>query len=245
MAVAPTPAHPERDRRFPSALLIPVLFFVLGCLAVLLLYRLDVLGGSGARSANHGSGVAASQTRDLAPFHAVELTGSNNVIIRVGGAQSVVVKGDDNLVDRITTEVQSGRLDIGTTLDSFSTKSPMSVEISVPSLDALTLSGAGNIAVTGVDAQGFTVDLPGSGTVTASGTTSRLDVTLGGSGTLQFSRLVANDVRAVLEGTGTIFVTATASIDASVSGVGSILYGGSPQHVSRNVSGTGSISASQ
>ena len=83
--------------------------------------------------------------------------------------------------------------------------------------------------------------MPGSGTLTGSGTTTRLDVTVSGSGTVQFTRLVANDVRAVVSGSGSIFITATKSLDASVPGAGAILYVGNPQEVTKSVTGTGAI----
>ena len=188
MTVAPTSVHPGREHPF-RWLLIAILAFLLGGLAVALLYGADVFEGSSSSSGVQGSGVAASETRDVRPFASVELAGSNNVVIRVGAQQSVVVKADDNLLDRVTTRVQSGTLVIGNTPGSFSTKSPMSVEVGVPTLSALTLSGSGNIVVGGLEAASLAVTLPGSGTLTASGTTTRLGVTVSGSGMVQFSRL--------------------------------------------------------
>ena len=61
---------------------------------------------------------------------------------------------------------------------------------------------------------------------------------------VQLTRLVATNVRADVSGSGSIFVTATESLDASVSGSGAILYTGSPQDVSRNVTGSGAITGS-
>jgi hypothetical protein len=83
--------------------------------------------------------------------------------------------------------------------------------------------------------------LPGSGTLTGSGTATKLDVTVNGSGSVQFTQLVANDVRAVVSGSGSIFVTATESLDASVSGSGAVLYAGSPHGVTKSVTGSGVI----
>ena len=76
--------------------------------------------------------------------------------------------------------------------------------------------------------------MPGSGTLTGSGTATRLDVTVDGSGSVQFMRLAA----------GSIFLTATRRLDASVSGSGSILYAGSPRDVIKNVTGSGAIAGS-
>ncbi len=246
MTVAPTPVHPEREQHRSRWLLVAVLAFLLGGVSVALLYHVDVFGGSStsATSTTVGSGVSTTQARDLAAFKSVELAGGNNVVIHVGEKQSVVVRADDNLLDRVTTEVQSGKLVIANTPGSLTTTSPMSVEVRVPTLDALTLSGSGNVVVDGIEAESLTVTLPGSGTFTGSGTARRLDVSVGGSGTVQFTRLVAHDVRAVVGGSGSIFITATNSLDASVSGSGAILYTGNPQDVTRSVTGSGVITGS-
>lgn len=245
MSIVPASAHPGGRHRH-QRLLVAALAFLLGGLTVVMLYHFDVLGGTSgsagsASSATEGSGVAATQPREVAPFQSIDLAGSNNVVIRVGETQSVVVKADDNLLDRVTTEVHSGTLVIANTPGSFTTKSPMSVEAAVPTLDALTLSGSGNIVVTGVDATSFDVSLPGSGTLTGDGTATRLDVRVAGSGMVQFTRLVTTDVRADVSGSGSIFLTATKSLAASVSGSGAILYTGDPQDVTRDVTGSGAI----
>jgi Putative auto-transporter adhesin, head GIN domain len=130
---------------------------------------------------------------------------------------------------------------IANTPGSFTTRSPMSVDVNVPTLSALTPAGSGNIVVDGIEAESLKVTLPGNGTLTGSGTVTRLEVTVSGSGMVQFTRLVANDVRAVVSGSGSIFITATESLDGSVSGSGAILYAGSPQGVTKSVTGTGAI----
>ena len=161
MSIVPASAHPGGQHR-PRRLLVAALAFLLGGLTVVMLYQFDVLGGTSdtAGSATDGSGVAATQAREVSAFRSVDLAGSNNVVVRVGERQSVVVKADDNLLDRVTTEVQSGTLVIANTPGSFTTKSPMRVEIDVPALDALTLSGSGNIVVTGVEAKRLAVNPP-------------------------------------------------------------------------------------
>ena len=83
--------------------------------------------------------------------------------------------------------------------------------------------------------------MPGSGTLTGSGTAIRLAVTIGGSGVVQFTRLMANDVQAAVSGSGSIFITATDTLDASVSGSGAIFYAGNPQDVAKSVTGSGVI----
>ena len=189
-----------------------------------------------------GSGVAASQTRTLPAFTAVDLAGANNVTVHVGGTQAVVVHGDDNLITYVTTAVRAGTLAVGQNR-SFRTRSPMSVEITVPALDAVTLSGAGVLDVDGVEADHFTVRAPGSGVLAVTGTATTLDATLSGTGDVRLDALAARDATATVSGTGRILVNASHSLDATVSGVGSIVYSGGPTKLTKNVTGTGAITA--
>lgn len=243
MTVAPTSVEPRPAHHRTRWVLVAILAMLLGVLAVALLYRFDVLGSSSG-SSTRGSGVPASQTRQVAAFHSVELAGGNNVVIRVGAKQSVVVKADDNLLDRVTTTVKAGALVIGSTPGSLTPRSPMSVEVGVPSLDALALTGSGNILVDGIETERLKVTLAGSGNLFGSGTATSLDVTVSGSGNARFTQLVADEVHAVVSGSGTIFVTATRRLDASVPGTGTIIYAGNPQDVAKSVTGAGAISAS-
>lgn len=102
------------------------------------------------------------------------LAGDNNVLVRVGAKQSVVLHADSNLLRRVTTRVRSGRLVIGTTPGNLSAKSPMFVMVSLPALDGLSLKGDGNISVTGIDSRHLTVALPGSGNIDAGGSATSL-----------------------------------------------------------------------
>ena len=132
---------------------------------------------------------------------------------------------------------------IGTTPGNLSAKTPMFVAVSLPSLDRLRLQGAGNISVTGINSRNLTVALPGSGNIDATGTTTKLDVTISGEGTALLRQLIARDAKAALSGDGSIMLTATHSLTARVSGSGTILYGGNPPHVTQRVTGSGTISA--
>lgn len=193
-----------------------------------------------SNSAVRGSGIEATQARSVTTFTRVDLAGSSKVTVAVGRPQSVVVHADSNLIGHVTTRVVAGTLVIGTT-GSFTTRAPMSVEISAPSLAGLNLSGSGQLTASGIDAPKLTVMLSGSGGLYARGTAGRLDVTLGGSGQAQLGQLTVRDVHAVLSGTGLIHVTATASLNARVPGEGAIIYSGNPPQVATSVTGTGAI----
>jgi len=197
----------------------------------------DVLTGS---SAVRGSGVAASETRNVRPFTAVELAGSSNVTVQVGAPQSVVVHADDNLIGRVSTTVRSGALVIETT-GSFSTRTPMRVSVVVPEVQSVRLSGSGNLIVDGVVTSSFTASLPGSGMMLVAGRTEHLEASLQGSGQMNLHGLIAREVEVQLPGSGEIQVFATDSLHADVSGSGSVMYAGNPSQVTSAVTGSGAV----
>jgi hypothetical protein len=240
MAISSPPCRSEQAMPGNQRALVTAL--VLALIAVVALATIAVLLVRGGPSslAVQGSGVAATQSRALPVFSRLDLAGSTNVIVIAGSRQSVAVHADSNLIHHITTRVIARTLIIGTT-GSFTTRTPMNVKVSVPSLTSVTLSGSGKISVTGIKAPRLTVTLPGSGALSASGTATRLDVSLGGSGLAQLSNLIARDAHAVVTGSGLIRVTATASLNATVSGTGAIIYTGDPPHVTRSITGTGAV----
>jgi putative autotransporter adhesin-like protein len=241
MAVTSPPRRSDRPAQDlqPSLIVAVIAVLVLGAIGVALALR---GGHSSSGSGIQGSGVAASQTRAVPSFTSLDLAGGNEVNVVVGGPQSVVVNADTNLISHVTTRVVAGTLVIGDT-GSFTSRAPMNVEVSVPSLTALNLSGDGQISVTGISLPQLTVTVSGSGLLSASGTVTRLDVTLRGDGMAELSQLSARDVHAVLTGSGLIKVDAVSSLNASVPGTGLIMYTGNPAQVATSVTGTGSITA--
>jgi hypothetical protein len=242
VTVAPSPLNEHRRGHPPRVVWLVATAVVAAAVAVTvtLLLEHDVFQSSSSTSGLHGSGVVATQTRQLPSFRSVELAGANVVTVRVGGKQAVAVRGDDNLIRFITTRVTSGKLVVDQTR-SFSTKSPMGVQVTVPALGAVTLSGSGVLTVDGVRGSEFTVHVPGSGLLIAAGAVSRLDARLSGSGDVRLQELTARDVTASVSGSGRLQVYAGRTLDASLSGSGAIFYSGSPAKVTRTVSGSGAI----
>ena len=235
--------QPEVRRRFapgPSVWPLAVAgVFVAAVVAVIVVNATDGPHAGPSASSTGGSGVSVTDQREVAPFTEVELTGANTVVIHVGMPLLVAVTGDDNLVGRVTTVVRAGRLVIDNT-GSFTRKPPMRVAVSVPSLDAMELSGSGTVTVDGVTGADFNADLAGDGTLVVSGTVQGVTAVLGGAGTLDLNDLLVTDARAQLPGTGTIRVHATSTLDATLTGTGTILYRGDPTVTMRNT-GTGTV----
>ncbi len=192
---------------------------------------------------NHGekgSGDLVTQTRDVDKFDEVSLSGSFDVRVRVGEEQSISVTFDDNLIDYIQTEVRHGELRIHSD-ESFSSRHNCRVEITVPSLTDVSLSGSGDIDVTNVSGGDFSLSISGSGDVTAEGKVDQLSITVAGSGDVDARDLEALDADVHISGSGDVAVFASRYLDARVSGSGDIDYYGDPEKISSHVAGSGSI----
>ncbi len=178
----------------------------------------------------------------MAPFTGVNLAGVNVVDIHVGGSRRVTVTGERSIVPLVTTTVRSGELVIASR-GRFTTHAPLHVDVTSPTLSSVTLNGSGRLTVEGVRAPRFTVALRGSGVVRASGRTEDLRAELGGVGAVELVQLVAAHAQAVLAGSGRLTLTAARSLEASLSGTGSIVYRGNPSNVSTDVTGSGTITS--
>ncbi|HEY6178133.1 MAG TPA: head GIN domain-containing protein [Kofleriaceae bacterium] len=185
----------------------------------------------------------ASQPRSVGAFHAVDLAGTLEVQITVGKPASVEVSGDADLIDKVVTKVVDGVLVISTPdLRNIKRRDVhLRATVTAPDLSSLSLSGTGAMKVTGIANDKLSLHLGGTGALTAAGTTGALNVDVGGTGEVAAKQLTAKDVAVDVSGTGSARLHASRSIDARISGTGSVHVSGHPQQVKKSVSGLGSI----
>ena len=188
---------------------------------------------------------AADQTRSVAPFTAISNSGPVNLVVEVGKAQSVVVSGSDDYLEDIRTEVVDGELRIKMHNDSHVDNrhwNDMRVTITVPTLSAFTMGGAGQTTLTHVNGDNLDIRFGGAGSLKADGTVKNLKLNVGGVGSIDTRDLHAANANINLGGVGSVKVWASERLDASVGGVGSLTYYGEPKQVNTNGGGLGSIS---
>lgn len=186
----------------------------------------------------------ATQTRSVSAFHAVDLAGTMEVHVTVGKPISVAVTGTPDLLDKVTTTVKDGVLIVNTTkeLNHLHRRNVhLRADVSVPTLDALSISGTGAMKVAGIANDALAINLSGTGALTATGSTGALRVDVGGTGEVSAKDLAAKDVVVDIGGTGAARLTATRSLEAKVTGTGSVDVHGHPAQVKKSVSGLGSI----
>ncbi len=189
-----------------------------------------------------GSGNVISETRAVAGFKSISLEGSADVNVNFGTTESLTIRGEDNIIFLIETNVKNGQLVINTKPQmTYTATVPVVVNVTMIALDHVSLSGSGNITVPNFAGDTLEVDMPGSGNIIIGGSANLVDIKLGGSGNIFTDQLKAKNATAVLDGAGNIKVFASDHLDVTLSGSGDIQYSGSPASVNKKVTGVGSI----
>jgi len=212
-----------------------------------------------------GSGNVVTETRDVAGFDEVQLRGIGRLEVEQGKETALTVEADDNLMQYIETEVEGDTLVISVKYKGlpFLTVNPSETivyHLTVPALSRVSLSGSGDIAVDGFEADDLTVEisgsgdleasnlavdsftyqLSGSGKATLSGTVDSQDLSISGSGRLEAGDLRSAEAFIEISGSGRAVLWVTDQLDISISGSGDVQYYGAPE-VSQDVSGSGNI----
>jgi hypothetical protein len=182
----------------------------------------------------------ASEPRSVPAFHAIELAGTMEIDVTIGKAQTVQVSGEADLLAKVTTVVKDGVLVVDTERN-MRRRHHLRVAITVPDLSSVALSGTGEMKIAGLANQSFAISLPGTGQLSITGSTSSLRVVVDGTGQINAKDLTAKSAKVEVNGTGSAVLRVSDSLEANVTGTGSIDVHGKPARVKKSVSGVGSI----
>ena len=86
-------------------------------------------------SGEKGSGTEGSEARELPPFSAVEVSGQADAVVRIGEPRKVTVRGDDNLLEQVKTEVSGDTLEVSQDED-IDPDLGITVEVRIPATSA-------------------------------------------------------------------------------------------------------------
>lgn len=208
-----------------SLILIAALLLASGCQ-----HRLGTLTGSGNR---------AMQKRDVAAFTSLTTQGSFVIQVVTQQALSLQIEADDNVLPLISTEVNNGVLRV-TTKGNYSTSEPVSVKISVPTLDGLSVSGGGKVDVSGLKNEKFELDSSGAPTIKLAGNAKVLEIDTSGAAKIDTHKLHTSHAVVDSKGVSSIDLDVSDQLDVTISGPSHVSYEGDPV-VNKKINGPGTI----
>jgi hypothetical protein len=213
------------------------------------------------------TGKIITEDRLAIPYHAVEVYDNINLILTQDTSiTSIKVEAGENLIDGITTEIDSGRLVLRNVnscnwLRSFEV--PVNVYLTFTRLDSLIFQAAGNISCTNawendsiyfkvIEGGGhadlkldvfksFLTIMSGTVSVNVSGISEVTYISSQGYGPLHAEDLFSNSTYIYTFSPNDVFVTAFVELWAEIANIGNVYYHGDPVDLSYKIYGKGKL----
>jgi hypothetical protein len=176
------------------------------------------------------SGGVRSEKRTVPDFSAIEVTGAFRVEAGAGPV-AVEVDGDASVVPLVVTEVTNGTLHIHMRNSVTVATSLPVIKLSAPTLRAVTVTGAGHTAITGVHGATFAAKTDGAAILTLEGSADRLELSATGGGEVKALRLTVDAAKVDATGAVEVDVAAAKSLEVHASGACRVRYHGNPSVV--------------
>lgn len=188
-----------------------------------------------------GSGVTATEGREVAGFTRVSASTGVDVTVTPGAEDAVEVTADDNVLPLVATTLEADTLRIHLT-NSVRTRTPVKVVVTARRLTGVVASAGASVTADKLSADSWTADVSSGGSVTARGTADRQTVSVSSGGSYDGGDLACKAVAVEASSGGSATVHATDTLKATASSGGSVRYRGSPKVVTPSASSGGSVS---
>jgi hypothetical protein len=186
-----------------------------------------------------GSGHRGVQQRDVQPFKSISTEGAFNINVVCQKAQGLEIEGDDNILPLIITDVSDNVLYLKSR-QPYSVSEPITLRVALPNLEALSISGAGNIEVTGLKGEKFAIDSNGAPQVKVSGTSKEVYINTNGAAKIDTHSLHASRGTVESKGVSRVDVDVADQLDITISGPSTVTYEGDPT-VNKTIHGPGKV----
>lgn len=200
--------------------------------------------------------------RPVGSFQQLEVADAVNVYLTQGPAKPAVIEAEANLVALVELENTGSALRVRLKNNSsFSSRHAISVYLTAPDVNALSIYGSGDLKVVGklsskdsikigisgsgnvsgeLNSPAVSASIAGAGDIKVKGKTRDLKVSIAGSGDYDGFGLLAENTSVSIVGSGDAHVYASKNLDVSTAGSGDVSYSGDPQ-VHSSIMGSGSV----
>jgi hypothetical protein len=201
------------------------------------------------------------EERNVDSFSGIGLSISGDLYLTQGSPQEVLIEADEDILEKIVTEVKDGVLKIRKQKGWGQNLKNVSIWVTVPEIDGIYLAGSGyiiaekpviseeieinisgsgkvNLQELGGDEIGISIS--GSGDAIIAGTADEADIAISGSGKVLAKGLEVSECDVRISGSGSCEVNVTGELGARISGSGKVIYFGTPV-VDAKVSGSGRV----
>jgi Putative auto-transporter adhesin, head GIN domain len=190
------------------------------------------------------AGPVLRETREVGEFDSIDMEGAARIEISVGSPESLTIEAREDVAKRVKVEVRGDTLHIKSKPKDWfisNGRPRVTLRITVPRLESLQLEGGNDVRLTGFDGGESRIRAQGAAHIKAKGRLDELTVHMAGAGHADLSDLIADEAKITVDGVGSVYVHPKETLDATMNGVGAILYTGSPREVNTHMNGLGTI----
>jgi len=193
-------------------------------------------------------------------FHSIIVGGNYKVTLVKSKDSGVSITTDENLFRFINIDLLDDQIQV-TNVHKLKSTRGIFVEIRYNDLERIVSTGSSSIEHEGtfvvselevdmtgtgsvrmaLEAERLKLNLSGAGLVELMGMVDRQDITISGAGGYQAVELVSRDCHITLSGLGGAKVYVNNLLDATITGVGGIVYSGRPKVIEKQITGFGKI----
>jgi hypothetical protein len=190
----------------------------------------------------HGSGVMASEKRDLSGFTSIEAGGAVDLDVTQSDSYSVEVTADKSMLARVFTTVENGALKIEMKEGDFDflDNSTVHVKVSLPKLSSLHLAGASRGIAKNIITDKLSLEISGASKLQVNGTVAQLISEVSGASKLEAKELIAENAEVECLGASKAHIHANTTLKIDAEGASKVVYSGSPK-VTQEISGASNI----
>ena len=205
-----------------------------------LLVGAAALGACGEDTdAVRGSGELETDDRTVRGFDRVELEGAGDLIIDVGGTESLTIEAEDNLLPLLRSDVRGSTLHLDTS-EPISPTRTITYTLGAAALEGVTVAGSGDVDVPNLSCTSFEVVVAGSGRFDLGGDCEGIDVSINGSGDVDAADLAVATASIAINGSGDVLVDVSDELRVTINGSGDVVYTGDPT-TDIDINGSGDV----
>ncbi len=187
-----------------------------------------------------GSDNIISEAREVDAFESIQISSVINATI-TKGIQDLSISANDNIIALVQTEVRDNILYVDLEDGNYGEIS-VTANIVLPELIELTTIGVNTVHVDQFEnLDQLELNIEGVGNIQMSGSANEVIIDSSGASNLEAFNFTVTNCEINLTGVGNVQITVTEELSGALSGVGNILYKGSPEVIDVDVTGVGNV----
>jgi hypothetical protein len=211
----------SRKKKIKTMKIYKSLLLLIALISLFACDKNDVLFDNNRRVTGHGE--IQSETVYVNDFSSVDLQNVSNVYIKTGMEQKVTLTAYENILSYMEADVLGDELVLRFNRDiNVNSNKEIRVDITVPELEKVTLSGVGNFYLEGPMQESLGIELNGVGNVEAYGLpVYYADINLDGTGKVEVK--VKETLKVDIDGLGNVYYQGDPEIIADINGLGEVV----------------------